>query len=451
MIPQLLIGAPHSGAGKTTFTLGLLRALKNRGYKVQPFKCGPDYIDTKYHGVAAGSPSINLDLYMGSKDHVKNLYASYASKADVCVAEGVMGLFDGAVKMNGSSAEVAETIGAKVLLIMNAKAVAYSVAPLIYGFKNFYKGIDIAGVVFNFVSSESHYSFLKAACDDVGVEALGYIPKNADLEIPSRHLGLSIDNMSQYDAFADKVASIVEKTVDVERIVELYKTEVPVFCGNSAGTKDIKDCYCAENDSSDDSPCDAVNKLKIAVARDEAFNFIYHENIEIMKSLGEVTFFSPLHDSELPDADMVYLAGGYPELYLKDLSENTSMKESIREYAVNGGKLLAECGGMMYLCNNIVDKSGEKYPVCGLLDQDASMENMKLHLGYRRIVIGDKEYKGHEFHYSNITDSNEKDSMAEVYSARDKKLDTSVFIKNNVVASYIHFYWGERDVLSLWR
>lgn len=152
MKPQLLIGAPHSGSGKTTFTLGLLRALKNMGLKVQAFKCGPDYIDTKYHGVAAGSPSINLDLFMASKNHVKELYAQYTSEADVSVVEGVMGLFDGAVKMKGSSAEVAETIGAKVLLIVNAKAVAYSVAPLIYGFKNFYKGIDIAGVVFNFVS-----------------------------------------------------------------------------------------------------------------------------------------------------------------------------------------------------------------------------------------------------------------------------------------------------------
>ncbi len=430
MIPQLLIGAPHSGAGKTIFTLGLLRAFKNRGYRVQSFKCGPDYIDTKYHRVATGSPSINIDLYMGTAEYMKELYAKYASDSDICIIEGVMGLFDGAVKMSGSSAEIAETLGTKVLLIVNAEAVAYSVAPLIYGFKNFYDRIDIAGVVFNYVTSESHYSFLKAACDDVGVEALGYIPKNTNLEIPSRHLGLSTDNIVQYDIFVDKVAEIIEKTVDINRIVDLYKRSYPIVS---------KKTVCIDSKS-----------LKIAIANDEAFNFIYHENIEVLKSLGEITFFSPLHDAKLPKADLVYIAGGYPELYLDELSSNTSMKKSIQEYSVNGGKLLAECGGMMYLCNNIIDKYGKRYPVCGILNQDTSMENMKLHLGYRKVVIANNEYKGHEFHYSHIVNSNENSSIAQVFSAAGKQLDTPIYVNNNVVASYIHFYWGEKDIFSLW-
>lgn len=368
---------------------------------------------------------------MASADHVRDLYSRYTFESEVSVIEGVMGLFDGAVKMQGSSAEVAENVGVKVLLIINAKAVAYSVAPLIYGFKNFYKRIDIAGVVFNFVSSESHYSFLKAACEDVGVEALGYIPKNPELEIPSRHLGLSIDNMTQYDEFADRVADIIEQTVDVARITEIYNSDEP---GYSRKTGDIE-----------------LNpRLKIAVARDEAFNFIYHENISVLNEIGEVIYFSPLNDVELPEADIVYLAGGYPEMFLNKLADNISMKTSIKEYCNRGGRLLAECGGMMYLCNNIIDKEGNVFPMCGFLNQDASMVDMKLHLGYRKIMLDKKELKGHEFHYSQIVNNSEIPTLGEIYSARNKKLDTKIFKCNNVIASYIHFYWGETGIQTLW-
>jgi cobyrinic acid a,c-diamide synthase len=429
MKAQILIGAPTSGSGKTTFTLGLLRAIKNRGLKVQPFKCGPDYIDTKYHSVAAGQSSVNLDLYMSTDTHVKEIYAQYAEDADVTVIEGVMGLFDGSVKMQNSSAEVAEKISAKVLLIVNAKAVAYSVAPLLYGFKNFYKNIEIAGVVFNFVSSESHYSFLKAAAEDVGVEPLGYIPRNEGLEIPSRHLGLSIEDEHSFDEFADRVAVQVEQTVNLTRLLEIYSSPAPKY-------KPVKKLE--------------TRHLKIAVARDEAFNFIYYENINALSKLGDIQYFSPMHDTSLPDADFVYLAGGYPELYMTALSNNKSMHKSIKDYCDKGGRLLAECGGMMYLCTNIFDLKGNKYPMVGLLDQDASMEKMKLHLGYRRIEYMDKEYRGHEFHYSQIINSNEKNCVGKIFSARNKEVDTKIFKYNNVLASYIHFYWGEKDIMDLW-
>lgn len=181
---HLLIGAASSGSGKTTFTLGLLRALKNRSFKVQPFKCGPDYIDTRHHRMAAGNPSVNLDLFMMSEAHVRDLYAGYTEKADVAVTEGMMGLFDGYDGMKGSCAEIACMLKIPVVLIVNAKSTAYSVAPLLYGFKQFNKQVQIVGAVFNFVASENHYSFLKQACEDAGVEALGYLPKCADVEIP---------------------------------------------------------------------------------------------------------------------------------------------------------------------------------------------------------------------------------------------------------------------------
>lgn len=272
---------------------------------------------------------------------------------------------------------------------------------------------------------------MKAACEDIGVESFGYIPKNTELEIPSRHLGLTVDNMSQYNEFADRVAEVIEKTVDVSRILELYNSEEPAFleCRGdySQGTR-----------------------LKIAIARDEAFNFIYQENISVLESLGEVEYFSPLKDTALPQADIVYLAGGYPELYLKELSDNSSMKKSIKDYCNGGGKLLAECGGMMYLCKNIIDNAGNVFPMCGVLNQDTSMENMKLHLGYRKIILNDKEFKGHEFHYSQIVNATDVSCIGEIYSARNKKTDTKILRSNNVIASYVHFYWGEIGIYNLW-
>ena len=198
---QFLIGAASSGSGKTTFTLGLLRALKNRGLKVQPFKCGPDYLDTKHHAAAAGQTSYNLDTFMASATHVQEVYARHSRTADICITEGVMGLFDGYDNMAGSSAELAGLLHLPVILVVNARSTAYTVAAILYGFKHFRPDIQIAGAVFNFVGSESHYTYLQQACRDAGVEALGYLPKCKGIEIPSRHLGLNIDS-----EFADRIA-----------------------------------------------------------------------------------------------------------------------------------------------------------------------------------------------------------------------------------------------------
>lgn len=339
--PFIMIGAAGSGSGKTTFTLGLLRLLRNRGMKVQPFKCGPDYIDTKHHAMAAGEESVNLDTYMASAAHVRELYARYGAASDVCVTEGVMGLFDGYDGMKGSSAEIAELIGIPVVLVLNAKSTAYTVAPVLYGFKHFYPGIRVVGVVFNFVASVAHYAYLQQACADAGVEALGYIPKDESIVIPSRHLGLSIDETFCFDAFADRVAEVIDKTVNVDRLLELCTVE---FSGEQT-----EDVVCSGN-------------RKIAIARDEAFNFMYRENVEALKRAGEVVFFSPLRDKSLPEADMVYFPGGYPELHLAELAANEEMRQSVRKYCETGGRVLAECGGMMYLCDTITGDDGKVYP-----------------------------------------------------------------------------------------
>lgn len=426
MQSHLLIGAASSGSGKTTFTLGLLRALKNRSLRVQPFKCGPDYIDTRHHRMAAGSPSINLDRYMMSDLHVRDLYARYTAGADVAVTEGVMGLFDGYDGMQGSSAEIACMLQIPVVLIVNAKSTAYSVAPLLYGFKHFNKSIKVVGAVFNFVASENHYSYLKQACEDAGVEALGYLPKRADVEIPSRHLGLSLDEDFCFEEFADRVAELVEKHVNIDRLLELTSVSESIHSPLERGQRV---CHLP---------------LRTAVARDAAFNFVYEENIRYLHSLGEVVYFSPLKDASLPEADFVYFPGGYPELYLAALSANKPMFESVRRYAEGGGRLLAECGGMMYLSDEIRDKDGTAYPMAGILHQSATMENMKLRLGYRTLVYRDFRLKGHEFHYSRLAEQkNPLPSCAVAYTAKGVETDTPLYRLKNVLAGYTHLYWAD--------
>lgn len=217
----ILIGAATSGSGKTTFTMGLLRALRNRGIHVQPFKCGPDYIDPMFHSIASGQESINLDTWLSSENHVKELFCHYSKDAEFSVVEGVMGLFDGFDKDKGSSAEIASILRIPVVLLVNAKSVAYSVAPLIYGFKNFSPKIHIAGVVFNMVGSENHYSYLRQACEDAGVTCLGYMRNTPSLSVPGRHLGLTISTKQKMENLINLSAEEIEKHVSIDKLLEL--------------------------------------------------------------------------------------------------------------------------------------------------------------------------------------------------------------------------------------
>lgn len=422
--PQFLIGATSSGCGKTTFTLGLLRALYKRGLKVQPFKCGPDYLDTKHHSMAANRTSYNLDTFMSSTQHVRSIYSQQSAGADICITEGVMGLFDGYDNMKGSSAEIAELLGIPVILIVNARSTAYTVAAILYGFKHFRPNIKIAGVIFNFVSSPTHYAYLQQACHDAGVESLGYLPKCSDIEIPSRHLGLNIDSEFCFHDFADKIAAQIEKTVLIDKILGLTLKQAPQTTDTSYPSNKFS--------------------MRIAVAQDEAFNFIYPANIRALEQYGTISRFSPLHDTELPTADFIYLPGGYPELYLPQLSDNQQMRQSIRNYCQNGGLLLAECGGMMYLCDDIRNEQGESFPMCGFLSQTATMENMKLKLGYRKVTIGNHTFYGHEFHYSHILLGRDFiPTIGEITNAKGCPVDTLIYRKNKVTASYTHFYCAE--------
>lgn len=415
-----LLAAPSSGAGKTTVTLGLLRTLHNSGINVQAFKSGPDYIDPKFHELATNKASINLDMFFCEDAEIKRLFAHYSSGKGVAVIEGVMGLFDGYAKQKGSSAELAKMLDLPVVLVVNGKSVAYSMAALLYGYKNFDKNVKIAGVIFNRVTSESHYKILKEAAHSIGLESFGHIPWKAELEIPSRHLGLNIDTKYRFQAFADELSEHIGQYVDIDLLLE--KTQ-----------KEFTKSEIAEQHQ-------PQQKIKIGIAQDEAFNFMYPENIRKLEELGEVQFFSPINDTLLPKVDYLYLPGGYPEFFLRELSQNKPMKNAIKQFAEEGGKIWAECGGMLYLCKEVLTKEGAAYPLVNILNVTGTLQKMKLKLGYRKFCYKKLALKGHEFHYSALL-PNEESSIAQLYSARDTAVSTQLFRYKNVIAGYTHVYW----------
>lgn len=421
MKSAFLIAAVSSGCGKTTLSLGLMRAIARKHISVQPFKCGPDYIDTQFQSIAAERESINLDLFMSSASHVRALFSHYSKGSDVSIVEGVMGMFDGFDKMKGSSADIARVLDIPMILLVNAASTAYSVAATIYGFTRFCHDVRVAGVIFNRVASENHFSFLRKACEDVGMECFGYLTKNEALQTPSRHLGLTLSSREVMDRFIDMAADEVEKNVDIDSLVEVTsrrefpeeKLDIPV-----------------------------VQNLTVAVARDEAFNFIYPANLSIFT---KIIYFSPLHDQRLPEADLVYLPGGYPELFAKELSANFEMRNDIKDFAEQGGHILAECGGLIYLCEDI---DGEK--MCGVFPLKATMKDSKLSLGYRTIEFSHTTLKGHEFHYSHMIDPSSIPGIASQQNAKGLKVDTPVYKYKNTIAGYTHLYWAETDILKLW-
>lgn len=422
MNKRFVIAAPKSNAGKTTVSLGILRLLKRKGWDVQPFKSGPDYIDPKFHEIAAGKQGVNLDGFMMSDKDIFTSLADFSEEDTIQCVEGVMGLFDGADKSKGSTAELAKKINAPVVLVVDAKSVAYSVAPLIQGFVNFDPDLQIMGVIFNRVGSPRHYQILAEACDDIGVKAFGYLRRVKEAEIPSRHLGLNIEGIEKFDQSIDRIADEIEQNVDWEGLITNAKTAEPVsLIPEKIAKKDFR----------------------FAVAKDEAFNFIYPQFIKAMEEIGEVNYFSPLNDDQLPPADFVYLPGGYPEMHLEKLVKNQVMITQIKNFAENGGLIFAECGGMMYLGKQMIDKQGKSFHTVGHFDFSTSIEHPKLYLGYRTIDVNDEQYKGHEFHYSSIQNHDTEQTVGTIRNARNGAVNTQLFQKGNVLASYMHFFIGD--------
>jgi cobyrinic acid a,c-diamide synthase len=401
--------------------------LKREGYVVQPFKCGPDYIDTKFHEAVCGRPSVNLDTFMATPEHVRNLFAHYSADAGVCIVEGMMGLFDGYDRDSGSSAEIARVLNLPVVLVVDARSAAYSMAALLQGFIHFRNDVHIVGVIFNRVGSQRHFQLLQQVCSDLHVACLGYLPKNVQFEQGSRYLGLDFSEQLDSNPLVEQLAACV----DWHQLLKLS--------AYSLTTSHV----------ANDNRWPPRKKLSALVARNaESFSFLYQETLD---GFQKVRFFDP--ETEVPDfegMDLLYLPGGYPEKHLPALVGNEACRRAVKDYAERGGKVQAECGGMMYLCQSIVDDLGE-HPMCGVLPYKitARKQDRHLSLGYRRFELDGREYRGHEFHYSQFLVDNPastsvlnplQHSVTQVYDAKGNPVETPVFRYRNVFASYTHLY-----------
>ena len=421
MAKGLVIAAPHSGSGKTLVTLGLLRALKNRGVKVVSAKAGPDYIDPGFHAAATGQPCINLDCWAMGEASVLNIALSHSAEADLLLVEGVMGLFDGPQGAKGSTADLAEALRLPVLLVVDAAKQSQSIAALVEGFRSFRPSLDLAGVILNRVASDRHEAMLREALAAIDVKAFGALRQIDSLNLPSRHLGLvQAQENQQLEAFIETAAAgvsretildmIHESAVDLENHVQSAAQILPPL-GQS-----------------------------IAIARDEAFGFAYPHILGGWSRLGaELRFFSPLADEPPPAAEAVFLPGGYPELHAGKLAANTRFLDGLRNFK---GLIYGECGGYMALGDGLIDANGQRHAMAGLLPLTTSFAKRKLHLGYRQLqpFTGPwmQPLRGHEFHYSTIEAQGGGEQLFSAKDAAGNDLGSLGQRVGNVMGSYAH-------------
>ncbi len=432
--PIFIIAGTHSGCGKTTITLGLMSALVSRGYKVQGYKVGPDFIDPGHHKEITKRVSHNLDTWMLDEQENIRILFSYVKEADVGIIEGVMGLFDGysGTSEKGSTAHLAKIAQIPVILVIDAKSMARSVAPLVYGFLNYDKNLNIKGVIFNQIGSKRHFSILKDALKDLNVKIYGALPKEKSIYIPSRHLGLiTHQDFSKKDNWNFLLSKLIEENINVDEILE--------------------DCCVVIKDFSEENNRKITGKkVKIGVAMDNAFCFYYGENLNYLKKFGaELCFFSPLKDKSLPEGIKgIYLGGGYPELHCYELSSNREMLKSIHEFSVSGGVVYAECGGFMYLTSGIKDLENKFWPMVGVFPFKCVMDKKFRALGYREVIL-DKDcilgvrsmkIRGHEFHYSSIIGAQEE--VEKIYTVKNLDGTKEGFYIHKTLGSYIHLHFG---------
>ena len=447
MTPTVVIAGVRSGVGKTTIATGIMGALARRGYTVQPFKAGPDYIDPSYHRIACGVPSRNLDTWLLPHATVLELYAKAAARRQISVVEGVMGVFDGHSSLDeeGSTAQLAKLIGAPVILVADASKVARSVAAEVLGYQTFDPGMNLAGVILNGVASDRHLEFCKPQIEaTTGIPVLGYLPRRSEFEQPERHLGLipTVEG-TVANQWYEAIIAQVEETIDIGRVAEIAS----LSAAPSPSTGGCPPVYPQEP-----QPKRAV----IAVAQDRAFNFYYQDSLDLLEAWGaEIVPFSPLEDESLPQgAGGVYLGGGFPELFAAELSANRPMLESIRQAAERGVPVYGECGGLMYLGRSLTGFDGETHPMAGLLPAVSSMSQSRLSLGYREVearadgplLASGQQVRGHEFHWSTLEQPPAEDES--VYRVVNQGGRPDGFRAGSVWATYVHVHMGSDPGLA---
>ncbi|MBA3967165.1 MAG: cobyrinate a,c-diamide synthase [Nitrospirales bacterium] len=438
--PRLVIAGTHSGVGKTTVTLALLSAFRAQGRTVQPFKVGPDFLDPGHHQLASGRESRNLDGWMLGAVLNRTIFQEAAHEADLSIIEGMMGLFDGSspVKETGSTAELAHQLNAPILLVVDGSAMARSAAAMVYGYANFDSSLNVAGVIFNRLHSEGHYLLLKEAVEkETRIPVVGYLRADSDVTIPDRHLGLRTALEGSGTELYAKLGQLASATIDLVRVEQLAQAGPEMLVANSG--------IPAE----DSRPL--TRSVRVGVAFDPAFCFYYQENFQLLeKAGGELVRFSPMKDSSLPDVDLVYLGGGYPEIYAEVLQRNTAMRQSIQAFAARGGVVYAECGGLMYLAKTLRDFDGTEYDMVGVIPAETAMSRTTMTLGYRELTLicggplGDQgvRVRGHEFHYSTLHPKGDLEYLGHLTDAQGRDRGGDGITVGNVIALYTHLHFS---------
>lgn len=435
-IPRIVLAGTTSGVGKTSISCAIIHGLKKKGYSVQSFKVGPDFIDPSYLGAMSGRPSRNLDPWlMGTTGVVKSFVKNFDS--DFSVIEGVMGYYDGfSGDSNFSSTHhVASILKAPVILVLDASKTARSIAATALGFTKFHKNSRISGFILNKIGSKKHEDLCRQALSSLNIPIVGVIPRNSDLIMESRHLGLiPVYEQRQIQSKISKIAKTMSDFLDMKKIIQIGN-KVPSF----------NTIHKEENPK---------QKTTIAVALDQSFNFYYQDNLDALKKEGaKIEFFSPVSDSKVPECDGIYIGGGFPEVIGSVLEKNSRMQKNIKTLAESGMPIYAECGGLMYLTKSI-DYGSKKFKMVGLFDATTKMQK-KLKLNYTKARITNNcliaktssTIQGHEFHFSEI-ESVSRDSKF----AYD--LSIGIGIKNqkdglmqyNTLASYMHMHFTQPDI-----
>ena len=421
--PALFVSAPASNQGKTTVTAALARLHAAQGRVVRVFKTGPDFLDPMIHERASGQPAYQLDLWMGGEDHCRTLLYIGAGEADLILIEGVMGLFDG----TPSSADLARLLGVPVLAVIDAESMAQSFGAIAHGLASYRADVPFYGVLANRVAGARHAEMLQQGMRDE-MAFLGAVMRDAGFELPDRHLGLvQAEEVDDLDKRLTAVANALSET-GLTRIPPAVEFVLP------------------------DSPPPVIGPrlrgVRIAVARDRAFSFLYPANLELLRALGaELVFFSPLADSDLPRVDSVYLPGGYPELHLARLSENRALALALRRHVEAGKPLYAECGGMMYLLESLTDVSGKRADLAGILPGRATMQPRLKGLGYQSAPMPDGVLRGHTFHHSTM------ETSLTPWRYGERLYNTSpgepIYREGRLLASYLHSYFPSNPMAAI--
>ena len=420
--PALFIAAPASGQGKTTVTAGLARLHRRQGRRVRVFKTGPDFLDPMTLGRASGGPVYNLDLWMGGEDHCRDLLHQAAQEVDLILVEGVMGLYDG----EPSGADLAERFELPLLCVIDAAAMAQTFAALAWGLTRFRPGLRVAGVLANRVGSPGHAAMLTEALPP-DLPFLGALTRDAGLELPHRHLGLwQAAEVADLDARLERIA-------DALAALPAGGLPAPVAFRPAAAQPAVEPL---------------LTGVRIAIARDLAFSFLYAANLDTLIAAGaELCFFSPLADARLPACDALYLPGGYPELHLDRLAANRAMKDAIRAHQAAGRPLLAECGGLLYLLDSLSNADGDPAPMVGLLPGRAVMQRRLANLGLQRVDLPEGELRGHTFHHSRA--EIDLAPIARSTALRHHGAAEAVYRQGRLTASYLHLYFPSNPLAAV--